>query len=32
MWIDERYQSALNSENSLLSDYSLVNLRAGVRG
>ena len=32
MWIDERYQSALNSENSLLSDYSLVNLRAGVQG
>ncbi len=31
MWIDERYQSALNSENSLLSEYRLVNLRAGLQ-
>ena len=32
MWIDERYQSALNSEDSLLSGYSLINLRAGLQG
>ena len=31
-WIDERYQSAVNSEESLLDDYSLVNLRGGLAG
>ena len=32
MWIDDRYQDALNSEEGRLDDYGLANLRAGLRG
>ena len=30
VWVDERYQSPLNVDESLLEDYSLTNLRAGI--
>lgn len=30
-WIDQRYQSAINTEESLLDSYGLANLRTGLR-
>lgn len=32
VWVDHRHQSALNTPEFLLDDYSLANLRAGVAG
>ena len=32
LWVDERHQSAVNTDEFLLDDYSLVNLRGGLQG